>query len=674
MSWLTPVWLGLGLLAVIPVWLHLASRPPPAGHQVASVMFLQAQDLRLHHRRDLRDRLLMALRILLLVALGLALAEPVIRAESGTLATPEPPTVLLMDRSASMTIHQRWNAAQALAADAIDEVAAQGGDLAIVSFAAAATVQSDFTKRFGRLRAAVDTLRPVPAHAQLAPALMQAVTLLERHPGMGGRIVLVTDTQRGSVSLTTPIRLPDDIDVMVRVVQTQPVKNLGVAQLQVDDDPRQVRLLIQNSGDQDVRDARLTLRHEQHALLETSVSLAAGATRTVRVPFVDSPDKTTLVHARLSSDDFDYDNERALVLQPRPVMRVRTLNGRRLAVPVTVLLDEARALKFRLPAMSGGKVSRRSADSVAGINERSLLVLDAELVEGRLLAERGVDEAASGVLNAGATVLIWPGSYAARSGATEHADSDPPWWPRALDLYSATRVSGAQGSKSLVGLNAALKTTLWSGFAVAEMDGDQVLGRWQDGRAAIVKRPVGNGQLLVIGMSLAANQHASAGAVALAPLVLGSIAEAANIAGVPGSYRAGALVRAGDSMSSDARSFTLIGPDGEQSPLRTDAALFAPSVPGLYQVYAPGKAHAEGARFWVDFDAGEADLTSGSELDVARGIIREPLSSVTTEGAGIDGFDEPRLQPLWWWFMVLVLVCAALEAALAARSPRPQIS
>ena len=71
MSWLTPVWLGLGLLAVIPVWLHLASRPPPAGHQVASVMFLQAQDLRSHHRRDLRDRLLMALRILLLVALML---------------------------------------------------------------------------------------------------------------------------------------------------------------------------------------------------------------------------------------------------------------------------------------------------------------------------------------------------------------------------------------------------------------------------------------------------------------------------------------------------------------------------------------------------------------------------------------------------------------------------
>ena len=121
MSWLTPGMLAVALIAAVPLWIHLASRPPPATHTVASVMFLRAHDLSVRHHRRVRDRVLLLLRTLILLALAIALAQPHLDDTDNTLAMQDLPTVVVLDRSASMQIGSRWNAAQAEAQSARED-------------------------------------------------------------------------------------------------------------------------------------------------------------------------------------------------------------------------------------------------------------------------------------------------------------------------------------------------------------------------------------------------------------------------------------------------------------------------------------------------------------------------------------------------------------------------
>ena len=75
---LAPLFL-LGLLAIgVPIWLHRVARANPTQHPFASLMFLEASETQRTAKRTLRYWVLLSLRILLLIALVLAFAAPVL--------------------------------------------------------------------------------------------------------------------------------------------------------------------------------------------------------------------------------------------------------------------------------------------------------------------------------------------------------------------------------------------------------------------------------------------------------------------------------------------------------------------------------------------------------------------------------------------------------------------
>jgi hypothetical protein len=75
---LAPAFL-LGLLAIgVPIWLHRVARANPTQHPFASLMFVEASETQRTAKRTLRYWLLLSLRILLLIALVLAFAGPLL--------------------------------------------------------------------------------------------------------------------------------------------------------------------------------------------------------------------------------------------------------------------------------------------------------------------------------------------------------------------------------------------------------------------------------------------------------------------------------------------------------------------------------------------------------------------------------------------------------------------
>lgn len=80
MAWLQPwAWLGLGAL-VVPVLVHLLSRRPARTEPFPSLRFLAATPLRPTRRTRLSDWPLLLVRLLILLAAVMALAQPVRRA------------------------------------------------------------------------------------------------------------------------------------------------------------------------------------------------------------------------------------------------------------------------------------------------------------------------------------------------------------------------------------------------------------------------------------------------------------------------------------------------------------------------------------------------------------------------------------------------------------------
>src|SRR5262247_4096831 len=114
----------LGLLAIgVPIWLHRVARANPQRHAFASLMFLEASETQRTAQRTLRYWLLLAMRILLLLALVFAFAGPLL---SGRLA---PPTVaatrlhaIVIDASLSMQYGDRWQRALDEASGVIDKL------------------------------------------------------------------------------------------------------------------------------------------------------------------------------------------------------------------------------------------------------------------------------------------------------------------------------------------------------------------------------------------------------------------------------------------------------------------------------------------------------------------------------------------------------------------------
>ena len=109
---LAPLFL-LGVLAVgVPIWLHRVARANPTQHPFASLMFVEASETQRTAKRTLRYWLLLSLRILLLIALALAFAGPLLspRVVPVTDANARLHAIVI-DRSLSMQQGERWQRA-----------------------------------------------------------------------------------------------------------------------------------------------------------------------------------------------------------------------------------------------------------------------------------------------------------------------------------------------------------------------------------------------------------------------------------------------------------------------------------------------------------------------------------------------------------------------------------
>ena len=213
MSFLNPLFL-LGLAAVaVPVIVHLVRRTRAPRIEFPSLMFVRRIPQRTIRRRRMQNWLLFALRCLAFMLLVFAFVRPYFGAGQADANRGQRANVILFDNSFSLRYGNRFEQAKRRARALIDET--RGNEpTALVTFGQGYEAQSRFTTDTGRLKAALDSVKPGSDATDYVQALRGAEGMFKETAAADKRIVLISDFQAaGRNEAEASYRVPSDIKI-----------------------------------------------------------------------------------------------------------------------------------------------------------------------------------------------------------------------------------------------------------------------------------------------------------------------------------------------------------------------------------------------------------------------------------------------------------------------------
>ena len=411
MTLLAP-WFLIGLFAVgIPLLLHLRRSRRANRIVFSTTQFFDDQFMRSARRAKLQDLLLMMLRMALLAALILALAQPLIRAPGvgSWLGMGSSQTVaIVIDDSASMnaaaaaspnnaggTLLERSKAA---ATALLDELSPEAGDRATVVLAGlregGPTVLFDEpTGDFAAVRRAIESVEPTDLGTDLEAAVSTAASRIgggseaqgDRGSGVaGGRVYVFSDAQLSALRSADAMDVGPTVGVVLAAVRPGGAGDAGEAgNVSVDavqygssrpmvGVPFTFRALLTNHG-RAAGEATVRLVMEGETRSETTVDLPADRGKIVRFThrFADAGSFAGRVEIEASDgigDAIPGDNRRHFAVRVEDRVRLLAVSG----APSTIARQDE-LFFFRTALAVGGQRGRENAGE-GGVDAPSVIV------------------------------------------------------------------------------------------------------------------------------------------------------------------------------------------------------------------------------------------------------------------------------------------------------------
>jgi hypothetical protein len=663
LAFLVPAFLaGLAALAV-PVLLHLRRRDRHKPVPFPSLMFLARIPIQTQQRRRITDWPLLLLRALAILLLVGAFARPFLKTGGAADAGAAGLTVLLLDRSASMSaagIDDAWRDS----AEAVLVGLPSGRRIAVVAFDTEADVLAPPTADLAAARAAIGTAPAAAGGTRFGAGLRAAAGLLagERVPG---EIVLVSDLQRtGRVTSSAPA-LPAGTAVRTIVVTPRERENAAVVGIEVEPvaggELRRAVVaarLTRHGGEVPApRDVRLLVDGREAATRAVSLPADGGA----RVVF----DSVTLargaarLEVELPADGFAADDRFVAVVPGAEPSRLL------LVVPRDVQADEVRYLERALaigtdPAFAVERTTR--LDRAAISRSAAVILYD--------VAMPSVDDA-SGLgewLAAGGGVVVVAGRRLA-------GDRDAaPALAAAMRGAQDRRDAGIVGA--VVTTHPALVALRESGAAGlgqvrirrhARLDaapGATPLAMFDDGSPAVLAAAVGTGRALLVAIPLDARD----GDFPLQPTFLPFVRGVATWAA--GAQGAALAMPAGEPWAVPAGvvSPVLRGPAGELVRPERGQRLVVPRMSGFHELHDGRPDGVPLSVLAVNVPVGESDLAAMPAAELLLGVA-EADPNVAMSGPEPVAAREAR-QRGWRWLLLALLLILGVEVLVASRGWR----
>jgi hypothetical protein len=327
LSFTHPALLGGLALVAVPILIHLLFRRPRRQMRFSTTQFFLGKQEEASRRHKIRHWLLLVTRCLLLILLVLAFARPSLSHNSSPTSRPPRDVILVLDRSASMRVRDRWATALAKASRILGNlnfedraaVIEPGGPVKVISPLAPPS----------KAQAALKNLTPGFGSANLAEGLTEAVRMLKQNgAAREASIAVISDFQRQSAGNAKEIEVPEHTDLRLEQVGEIATPNVTLRGLSLDPNGN-VRIEVSAFGEglPGVIDAGILVDGKVYT--NCPIAVASTSSRVVALPALNPG--WHAIEARLAAnaggnpeslDGLAADNRRWLAVEIPKTLRV----------------------------------------------------------------------------------------------------------------------------------------------------------------------------------------------------------------------------------------------------------------------------------------------------------------------------------------------------------------
>ncbi len=651
MTLLAPAFL-LGLLAIgVPLWLHRLSSENPNRQPFSSVMFLEPGEPRRVLAKKLQYLLLLALRVGILVLLALAFARPALQGAAQTLLGESSSLhVIVMDLSASMDYGQRWERAQDIAADLIDDM--DSTDLGqLVSAGRLTRVLAEPSLDRASLRQALNALEPELFRIDYGQ-IISAMDGILRGVEMPVVLHLVTDLQQAS----SPTRFADlapqvPLELQIHDVSVPGEANWGVDGLRWSAGSGDVAVGLRGYGTA-ATETTVVLELNGDEIARQSVTLPADAAAQLSFDGLELESGANRVVARLTPGDaLAVDDERALVVRrplPRPVLLVAGNPRARDALFISAAMDALPELAFELEQIAPGALPD------ANLTDYAFVIVG----DGGVLAEEDATQLRDYVAAGGALMMALGQQSASLNQVpvTEHEFLTVSRFGRADEDFSAVG-NLDRTHPALRNVDELRSAKFFRYLSVAPAESDRVMVQLDDGTALLIAHALGDGRVLLFSSSLDREWND----LPVKPVFVPLLAELSSY--LTGGFGLRSEAALGSTLSPRAAGLAggqIFDPDGNKA-LGLAGAGAGDEVlldqTGFYEIVGAGQTELVA----VNVDPRESDLTTMEPNAVLRWLNLAPATAQIVASNAINVADTPPT-PLWPWLLGLLAVIVVVES------------
>ncbi len=716
MSFLAPFFLFAGLAIAVPILVHLRRRKTKERFAFPSLMFLEEVPHATIKRRRLRDLLLLALRSLAVLLLALAFAQPALRSGFATTGEPTTEVFILVDRSASMTIGDRWNRAKELVQTHVQSLG-PGDAVTLALFDETVELPLISVTDVAQASRVLDETEPRDRRTLLASSLRVIRPMILDLLGdplrpSSADVVIVSDFQRNSALDLDEVRLPAGAKLtLLSVGEPSTDPNRWVRDVELhrgagpNASPGRERVRVSATlGQEDAvleGRVRVSLWLDGREMESKTVTVTGRSTAIAFEPIALDAERVSKGEVRVEPDYFADDDVFYFTASAADALTVLVVEGRREGAGLFVqrALESLEAPRYRVER------TRRGEITTADLQGKHVVVLqDAGSVQGSSAA------ALQTFVEAGGGVLV---AYGRESIGTRlpawldlRANDDVKQSRSGIRLVSVARDhpvfrtldGGDWGSAPFFRhfeLNASSSAPAQAPTAnpaqSSEQGGEQngaqggtqsaVLARFDNGDVALAERRLGEGRVIAVASTLDTdwNDFPRQG------VFLGWLDRSMQYLGVfrasEDSYTVGqpSLVEVSRDRSLE---WVLQPSDGEATHLRLDGqdegdtavgdeVLLNFEVAGHNSLRPPGTDVSSGRWFAANLDRSE------SELMIADLAVLEAQLKPDLEERAVTAGLNPDLPPrsFWWLVLYALLLLLVSEGFIASRLPaRTQLS
>lgn len=698
-SLLNPLFLA-GLVALaIPVLIHLVQRQNPQGQAFPSLMFLRQIPYRERRRREIRHWWLLLLRCLGLLLLVIAFTRPFISGfeSAATISAERRDLVILLDRSYSMAYAERWQQAQQIASNALDQLGVNDRS-SVILFDEGAQVVNQLSIDHSITRSALNAYQPGPYATNFRAAFDQATRLLNNSDARQREVLLLSDFQSNADDPNDTLKLPPGVTLTSAAEAIEATAgNATVSTLSLNSkrlnqqDIVELSAQISNTGDQAIDQLTVHLELDGRQIEQRRIGLDTAETASLSFDLAPASGAAVEGVLRIAdsvpTDALPQDDEYYFVLLPAPKLPVLVVENFGARANQSLFLQRA----LELSKKPGFQIDIKLLDELQStdIDDRSIVVLNDVPIPG---GEPG-DRLASFVESGGGLFVV-----AADRLQGGWSNDESGYLPGQL----GRRVERSQSSGGTINqldlshpllefLNAPRSGNLSSTqvFYYRQLQpgaNDRVLARYDDDAVALIERQYGAGRVMVLTTTLDNHWNTLALQPLFVPLMHRLMSYLAAYQDVPAWFQVADVVDLnlyaqtffnGAALAAD-EDLIVQTPSGEQQRLSGANKLLKLTEAGFYEIHRSG---ADVSKMVIASNVDRRE-TRFAALDVAAFLERINSADNASPADDIDvvaadpastPLEQEQQQRLWWYLLLLALLILAAEMLISNRlSSRPQ--